>query len=150
MQSFRNLCVFAAIALTSGSALARESTALVELDYEISGPGIEQLYVRLAPDGRITHDWSRAMASKVRRCRIDKAAMSAVAERAFELVGALPTSVNAGESIRLDGPSKTMRVRWGGKTVYSIWYEPDAERPTAKERQFADAWQVLEELLRCP
>ena len=148
MQNLRSLVVLCVLA-ASAAAAGRDSTALIELDHEIVGPRVEHASIRLEQNGRIIHEKSRWAVSHIRRCKIDKAARQAVSERAAQLVDALPTSVNSDAFVRLDGPSKTIRVLRDGHVLHRIWYSPDTTHPSPAEQQFESVWQTIAESLEC-
>ena len=153
MKQFGALVILMAVLAASADARARDKNALIELHHEIEGPAWKVWSLRLEPNGQIieeTWDWSSDRYHSERpRCTLTQVASERALATSQQLLRSLPTTVDKGRPIPLDGPYKTLFVREGHEVRSSRWNMPEDSNPSVETRAFARAWEKIQALLTC-
>jgi hypothetical protein len=153
MRNFGGLILILAM-LASFPAQARGTKWLIELDHQIVGPGWKTWSLRLESSGKVveeSYDWSSKRYHQVKtRCKLTEAESLAATNLATTLVDSLPSTVDAGRPVPIDGPNKRIAVRRANRIQSSSWFFPEDSTPSTEAQEFARKWQQIETLLACP
>jgi hypothetical protein len=153
-RTTNNLRRYLAALVLSVSVVAQAQQVKVMLFDHIIGPAVKTQSLQLLDDGSVVderyditieHSGSSLQSRVV--CRYSSDSVDDLVKQIAEMAEVLPSDIDAGRPLSIDGPSKLIEVTTPNGDLRSVWDDPSTKNLSSQAQQFVHVWEGIRTLL---